>query len=112
MNESEYKKLVRIINSSNYIFFDDAEFLIKYLTDVKEGNRLNDFIEFDFLKSVILNFANNRMGVEKDSITNKFIDTIKLIKFMLPLGKETPNYDAIKNMIINSEGNFELEIQK
>ena len=30
MNESEYKKLVRIINSSNYIFFDDAEFLIKY----------------------------------------------------------------------------------
>lgn len=110
MSESEYKKLVKIIESSSYIFFDDAEFLIKYLTDVKEGNRLNDFIEFNFLKSVILNFANNRMGVEKDSITNKFIDTIKLIKFMLPLGKETSNYDAIKNMIINSEGNFDLEL--
>ena len=46
MSESEYRKLVKIIESSSYIFFDDAEFLIKYLTDVKEGNRLNDFIEF------------------------------------------------------------------
>lgn len=101
MTNEEYKKISRIIKSNKDLSETERMYLLNYATDVKDGKCNNDFYEYDFLYRVILEVMNN------GNIIRTFENMKKVTKILLPAGLETPEYELIKNMIVN--GNTEID---
>ena len=102
-NETEldinYKKLIKTIKKFKNIDNETKNYLVSYITEVKDGNRNNDFFDFEFLNLVVLGCLWN----EREDKVEMFKETIDLTKSLLPFGASTEEYEEIKNMIINSE---------
>ena len=101
MTNEEYKKISRIIKLNKDLSETERMYLLNYVTDVKDGKHNNDFYEYDFLYRVILEVMNN------GNIIRTFENMKKVTKILLPAGLETPEYELIKNMIVN--GNTEID---
>ena len=101
--EKNYKLLIKAIKNTDNVSFEEKSFLLNYVTNVKDGKCNNDFFEFEFLNSIILDIINNNYNQIEISF-NKAKETVKLL---LPLGTETPAYESIKNLIIY--GNTEID---
>lgn len=102
--DKKYKTLIRVISRYDRIDDMDREFLLKYVIGVRDGKQNNDFFEFDFLNSIILELMNNCAEV-----VDSFNKLKEVVKTLLPAGLETPNYEIIKNLIIN--GNSEIDVR-
>lgn len=103
--EKNYKVLIKVIKNASHVSSMDKEFLLNYVTNVKEGKCNNDFYEFDFLNGIILEILNNKI----DEIEISFNKVREVVKILLPMGKETPDYNVIKELVINS--NEEIDIR-
>lgn len=98
--EKQYKSLIKTIRYSSNLTYEMIEFLVGYIEDVKNKRINNDFWEFDFLEKVMLGINASTF----DSLTDlkDFFNTLILkVKFFLPQGLETPEYEPIKGMLIN-----------
>lgn len=104
--EKNYKKLIKIIKSANNSYsYDALGFLIDYVTDVKDGKCPNDFYEFEFLNDVIITLLNDDYDIRRD------FDRVKeAVKFLLPEGMNTPDYQAIKSLILNGIGEIDIRL--
>ncbi len=105
--QDKYKDLIKIVKSSKVLENENESFLVNYIDDIRNERRVNDFFEFEFLKDVVLKLITTNL--DKDFNT-KFNDIISNIKFLLPLGNKTENYEFYKNLIINSDLVFDKEM--
>ena len=106
MEDKNYRNLVKAIKNSTKIGYDFQSYLLNYVNGIKSGRLNNDFIDEDILVSVILSFANGEIKAENEgeSLIDKFNEKINSVKFMLPEGEKTPEYESIKRSImINKE---------
>ena len=106
MEDKNYRNLVKAIKNSTKIGYDFQSYLLNYVNGIKSGRLNNDFIDEDILVSVILSFANGEIKAENEgeSLIDKFNEKINSVKFMLPEGEKTPEYENIKRSImINKE---------
>ena len=101
VEERKYKNLLSAIKAKSRYERGNvlSVYITNYVTDIRDGKRNNDFFEFDFLNSVILNILEDG--------TKSLDDYIKMVKFLLPMGMETPEYEVIKNLIIS--GNTKID---
>ena len=106
----DLKELKEAIKSNKELANDKVgqEFLIKYIDDIINGKE-NNFFESDFLIRAFLKFDNVL------DLTN----AIYVVRNLLPYGLNTPNYDAIKEVILSdflgtggyvTEGIFDHEV--
>ena len=106
----DLKELKEAIKSNKELANDKTgqEFLIKYIEDVIDGKD-NAFFESDFLIRAFLKFDNVL------DLTN----AIYVVRNLLPYGLNTPNYNAIKEVILSdflgnggyvTEGIFDHEV--
>lgn len=109
--EKKYRLLIRAIrtNSSN-ITEEDRNYLINYVTKIKDGRIVNDFFDFDFLNEVILNYINNEYGeyVNAEEFIKKIVSTLNLY---LPEGKDTDNYKAIRTYLSKNKFAFNIDVK-
>ncbi len=97
--EKNYKNLFKLIKASS-LDYEIITFLTNYLKNVQNKNRNNDFIEYDFLEKVILELIT--LDYENyEEFETIFNNLIAKVKFFLPEGQSTENYEGIKNMIVN-----------
>ena len=61
MDDKSYKSLLKAIRSSDVIDSFFKNYLISYVSGVKNGTRNNDFIDYEILKSIILKLANHSL---------------------------------------------------
>ena len=97
--EKKYRELIRALRSSN-LDYESIETLVKYLTDVRDGRRLNDFYDFELLQGVIVEIATSNYESHEELIEvfNRILNRVRLL---LPQGEKTEDFDAIKREIIN-----------
>ena len=57
--EKDYKRLLKVIKGSN-LSYEIIDKLVKYVTDIRDKKRNNDFFDFEFLEGVILEIANSQ----------------------------------------------------
>lgn len=109
--EKKYRLLIRAIrtNSSN-ITEEDRNYLVNYVTKIKDGRIVNDFFDFDFLNEVILNYINNEYGeyVNAEEFIKKIVSTLNLY---LPEGKDTENYKAIRTYLSKNKFAFNIDVK-
>lgn len=104
MGDKNYRTLLKAIKGSNKIGYEFQNYLINYINNIKNGTRENDFIDEDILVSTILSFANGEVKAsENESLVDKFNERIKNIKFYLPEGQMTPEYESIKHSIMTNK---------
>ena len=96
--ERNYKELIRTLRSSK-IDNETREYFTRYLSEVREGKRTNDFYEFDFLKSVIVELCLNEYD-NFEELVNTFNRLISITRTLLPQGEKTEGYESIKREII------------
>ena len=101
IEEKKYRELLRLIKMTE---FDSLfkKYLIDYVENIKNGKKINDFFDIDFLTNVILQLASFN---KPDDIwmKDKFERLIDEIKFLLPQGTNTLGYESIKHeFIINN----------
>ena len=110
MNNNIIKNLIKAVRITNKIPYDFQQYLIKYLNEIKNGLRTNDFIDEDILNSVILSFTNGNIVLdENETFDDRFLKIISDIKFMLPEGIETEDFESIKHSIIIGKNNLKKE---
>ena len=102
--EKIYNSLIKTIKSTKYNH--NKNFLLDYVTGVRDGIRDNDFYEFDFLNSIILELINSDIY----NIEDAFNSLIEKVKILLPAGLETPGYEVIKNLIINNNDEIDIRL--
>ncbi len=103
VEEKTYKNLLRAIRSVSNLSEEDKNYFVSYVSKIRDGKSNNDFYELDFLNSIILEVLNS----DSDYIREDFDTVLGEVKFLLPLGKETPDYEVIKRLIIS--GNSKLD---
>ena len=97
--ERQYKELIRAIRSSD-LEYDACDYLVNYVSDVKNNKRNNDFYDFDLLQGVILEVLTSG-SITYNDVVELFKKVLYYVKFLLPQGKETQGFESIKREIIN-----------
>ncbi len=102
MEDKNYRSLIKAIKNSNKIGYEFQNYLLNYVNGVRNGTRENDFIDEDILMSVVLGFVNGEIKTDKEneSLIDKFNEKISSVKFMLPEGEKTPEYESVKRSIM------------
>ena len=73
--------------------------LITYIEEVRDKKRNNDFFEYEFLERIVVEIVNSNYGYD----FNEYFDEIKdIVRFLLPEGMNTEEYQSIKNMVVNN----------
>lgn len=90
--DRKYRDLIKIIKTSN-ISQSDKDFLVKYVTEIKDGKRNNDFFDFEFLQGVILQLINQDNPCY-------FNDLLDIVNFLFPQGEKTENYSLLKREFV------------
>ena len=98
--ERSYKELVRAIRSSK-IDNEVKVYFLNYLEEIKDGKRNNDFYDFDFLRSVIVELCFNEYD-SYEELVETFNRLISRTRTLLPQGDKTEGYESIKREIINN----------
>jgi len=96
--EKKYKILIKAIKTAPNNNETNKEFLINYVSNIRDGKCNNDFYEFDFLNKIILEIINLGLDYSCQCLLDEYKEKVK---FLLPAGMETPEYEVIKNLIIN-----------
>ncbi|MGN1370981.1 MAG: AAA family ATPase [Candidatus Coprovivens sp.] len=98
--EKKYRNLIRVIKSAQKIDLETIQYLVDYVEKIRDKEINNDFYEYDFLEKVLLELLDTHFEdyVEFKSI---FDELGEIVKFLLPEGMETEDYQNIKNMVIN-----------
>ena len=65
MDERKYRNIVKSIKNSN-LGYDFQNYLFQYLAGVRNGTRVNDFVDADILCAIIMKFVNGEVVVEKN----------------------------------------------
>lgn len=111
MEDKKLRILIRNIKRSNKLSYDEINYLVEYVNEIRYGSRLNDFYDFEFLNAIMLLISNGEIIVKEGQnikeVLNKIIDEVK---FYLPLGDKTDNYEDVKAMIIASDGYLDKEL--
>lgn len=97
--ERKYKELIKAIKGSE-LSYENIDFLVKYLSEVRDGKRLNDFYDFDFLQGVMIEIGTSTFD-DEDELVDFFNELINKVKFLLPQGDKTEGYEVIKREILN-----------
>lgn len=96
--EKQYRLLIKGIRSSN-IDVEVKNILITYIEEVRDKKRNNDFFEYEFLERIVVEIVNSDYGYD----FNEYFDEIKdIVRFLLPEGMNTEEYQSIKNMVVNN----------
>ncbi len=100
--EKDYKRLIKVIRSSG-LNYEIINYLVNYVTEIRDKKRNNDFFNFEFLEGIILEIINTDFSdlEEFKALYNELLDAIE---FFLPEGEKTPDYEAIKNMFVHNFG--------
>ena len=98
--EKQYKTLIKAIKSSSKLDLEMIQYLVDYVTKVKNREINNDFYEYEFLERVMLELADSDYDYLED-FKAQLEETIEVVKYLLPDGLNTEDYQNIKNMIIN-----------
>lgn len=99
--EKQFKGLIKAIKSSNKLDVEMIQFLVNYLEDVRDKRRNNDFYEYEFLERIVLELTDSEFSYIED-FKSHFEEIVEIIKFLLPEGLSSNDYQSIKNMIINN----------
>ena len=99
--EKKFKLLIKTINSSNKLDIEMIQFLVNYLEKVRDKKINNDFYEYEFLERVMLEIADSEYN-SFDIFKEIFEEVVDLVKFLLPEGMNTEDYQVIKNVIVNN----------
>ncbi len=107
MDERKYRNIVKAIKNSSKIDYNFQNFLLQYINGVKNGTRVNDFVDFDILSSVVMKFVNGEIEIDsnRETYERKFKEFAMDINFYLPEGEETEDFVGIKQALLRS--NFE-----
>ena len=97
--EKKYKELIKALRSSD-LDYKSVETLVDYITEIKDGKRINDFYDFELLQGVIIELvtANYESYEELIEVFNRLLNRVRLL---LPDGTKTEGFEAIKREIIN-----------
>lgn len=104
----QYRQLMSAIK--NNMNLEDANFLCEYLTDIKNGVRKNDFYDEEFLTAIIQSFTSHDRSLDDISAEEELNEIISEMKVLLPLGKNTENYEKIKSLIIVGNGHINKDL--
>lgn len=111
MDDRKLKILIKAIKRSSKLKIEDINYLVEYVSEIRLGSRLNDFYDFEFLNAIMLLISNGNIKIEEDQSASVVLDKIiDEVKFYLPLGEKTENYEDIKSLIINSDGYVDKEL--
>ena len=99
--EKQFKVLIKAIKSSNKLDVEMIQFLVNYLEDVRFKRRNNDFYEYDFLEKILLELVDSEFSYVED-FKSHFEVLVDTVKFLLPEGLSSNDYQSIKNMIVNN----------
>ena len=97
--EKRYIELIRALRSSD-INYEVVDFLVDYLTDVRDKKRNNEFYDFDFLQRVVVELASGEYE-SIEELQEVFNNLLNRVRFLLPQGDKTEGYESIKNEIVN-----------
>ena len=97
--EKRYKELIKALRNSD-LNYEIIEYLVNYLTDVRDGKRNNEFYDFDFLQRVIVELASSDYE-SLEELQEVFNNILNRVRFLLPDGDKTEGYEGIKNEVIN-----------
>ena len=97
--ERNYKELIKAIKNSD-LDYESVEFFVKYISDIRDNKRLNDFYDFDFMQRVIIELCSNNYENHEELIQT-FNNVLNRVKFLLPDGEKTEGYESIKREIVN-----------
>lgn len=96
--DDRFNDLIRGISKASGINGSIKSFFTKYLNEVKQGSRNNDFYEDELLEKVVLScVAQDKYNPEELFNKLKVRATI-----MFPFGKNTEGYEMLKELFINS----------
>lgn len=105
MDDKKYKNLIKAIKSSVVLDDEFQMYLVNYVNGIRNGSLYNEFFDFEFLNAIILELCNNEITLEEgETFKEKFESIIRNIRFVLPDGIETDNYEEIKQSIIMGRG--------
>lgn len=94
-------KLETSIRNSNILKPEVAKILTNYINDIRNNKIKNDYFDLDFLSRVFINLIDKKF--DSIELMNNQLRNIKMaINYLLPAATTTPNYDFIKEMIINN----------
>ncbi len=96
--EKDFKRLIKVIKNAN-LNYEIINYLVNYVSEIRDKKRNNDFFEFDFLEGIILEIVNSSFD-SYDEFLNLYKKILETVNFLLPEGMLTPDYDAIKRMFI------------
>lgn len=106
-NDKQYRDLIKIIRSSS-LDYECIDYLVSYVNGIREGRKANDFFDFDFLKDIMIRIISMEFD-DLDHLKDYFNNLIVFVEFLLPEGKESEDYDALKSFIFtNFTGNYNL----
>lgn len=105
------KKLESNIKAPGKLSTSCQKQLISYLSDVKNNKKINDFFDADFLFRVFIQFVSDDFN-DQELLSNHLYKVINAVHELLPAGEKTPNYEFIKEMIINNFVDFNGYINK
>lgn len=99
--EKRYKMLIKAIKYASKLDNQMIQYLVTYLENVRDRKTNNDFYDLDFLEKVILEVADSEYE-DYEEFVNYFQRVCRVVKFLLPDGSNTKDYDGIKNMVVNN----------
>ena len=96
--DRQYRDLIKTIRSFN-INHECIDFLVGYVNSIREGKAINDFYDYDFLKSVMIKIVESKPD-DVNELDDYLNELIRAIQFILPEGKGTEDYEAKKNFFL------------
>ena len=97
--EKRYKDLIKGVKSTR-LEESIKYYLINYLIEIRDGKRVNDFYNYEFLERMISVIATSEYR-SYEEFNNIFNQLIKRVRFLLPDQEKTNGYDLIVNELVN-----------
>ena len=97
------KQLIRAVKTSTNISYDDQNRLVSYINGVKNGTKVNGFIDDEILQNIVLSLANGDISLEGTDVISKWEELMDNVKFLLPEGSKTPGFESIKRSLLTGK---------
>ena len=105
-DKSKYNELIKYIRYSN---LDKMikNYLIKLVAEIRDGKRINAFIDYDILERTIIELL--KMDINNlAELQDKIDKIINRINFLLPQKEATPDFESIKREILSHHVKLEV----
>lgn len=103
--EKEKKKIIKYIRNSS-LNYEWIRLLEKYVNDIYDGIKDNDFGEMEYLIKIISMIIDKAVSVNQFNAEIEFGKILEFLNKLLPEGKETNGYLQIINIFVN---NFKID---